>query len=198
MLARESKVPPGFSGAVRAFLSGRGFRFPLDDSAVIRVFKVFNYTHTWWRIWIEHFSIRNNMSDLVLKRATWTEIYFYIRFGQKPSWTQRTDEISLWSLEPHLDIKSVVFFFWVQDHFATEPPLGYNHMRGFGRVRHFLTREHFVNPAAVEHLLLAFWKSCGRSYFYLSQKNRQNMLRVIIMSVFRIIIGQWGGRYLKE
>lgn len=54
----------------------------------------------------------------------------------------------------------------------------------------FLTREHFVNPAAVEHLLLAFWKSCGRSYFYLSQKNRQNMLRVIIMSVFRIIIGQ--------
>lgn len=111
MLARESKVPPGFSGAVRVFLSGRGFRFPLDDSAVIRVFKVFNYTHTWWRIWIEHFSIRNNISDLVLKRATWTGIYFYIRFGQKPSWTQRTDEISLWSLEPHLDIKSMFFFF---------------------------------------------------------------------------------------
>lgn len=196
MLARESKVPPGFSGAVRVFYQGEVSGFHLTTLQLSGSSR-FLITHTWWRFWIEHFSIRNNISDLVLKRATWTEIYFYIRFGQKPSWTQRTDEISLWSLEPHLDIKSG-FFFWVQDHFATEPPLGYNHMRGFGRVRHFLTREHFVNPAAVEHLLLAFWKSCGRSYFYLSQKNRQNMLRVIIMSVFRIIIGQWGGRYLKE
>lgn len=171
MLARESKVPPGFSGAVRVFYQGEVSGFHLTTLQLSGSSR-FLITHTWWRIWIEHFSIRNNISDLVLKRATWTGIYFYIRFGQKPSWTQRTDEISLWSLEPHLDIKSMFFFFWVQDHFATEPPLGYNHMRGFGRVRHFLTREHFVNPAAVEHLLLAFWKSCGRSYFYLSRKKQ--------------------------
>lgn len=110
MLARESKVPPGFSGAVRVFYQGEVSGFHLTTLQLSGSSR-FLITHTWWRIWIEHFSIRNNISDLVLKRATWTEIYFYIWFGQKPSWTQRTDEISLWSLEPHLDIKSMFFFF---------------------------------------------------------------------------------------
>lgn len=81
MLARESKVPPGFSGAVRVFYQGEVSGFHLTTLQLSGSSR-FLITHTWWRFWIEHFSIRNNISDLVLKRATWTEIYFYIWFRQ--------------------------------------------------------------------------------------------------------------------
>lgn len=171
MLARESKVPPGFSGAVRVFYQGEVSGFHLTTLQLSGSSR-FLITHTLGGV----FELNISPSGIIFPTSFWNgqreQEYTFIYDLDKNLHGHRGRIKYLFGVWSLIWTSRACFFFWVQDHFATEPPLGYNHTRGFGRVRHFLTREHFVNPAAVEHLLLAFLEEL-RSFLFLFVSKKQ-------------------------